>query len=281
MYQGAATRSTPAADPLRRSGAGARAPGARTSARARLAPLGERHLDRVEVARDVRVARTTARASSRSSRAGVAAREVRQREQPDLGLARELGRLARRCCARSRARARPPPRRTSPRARARRRSCAATRERLARRGVAGDHDLAARPRSGPITCSGAHAVDGLAALQAPEVGPGRDAELLGELGVEAARARVLDERVAEGAAPRWRTGNARDHVAVALDASRRARARRSSARRAGARRRPRIASHQLAQCRAARRRSAARRGRAGRTTSASPAARASGRRGSA
>ena len=57
---------------------------------------------------------------------------------------------------------------------------------VARARVAREHDL--RPaRSGPITCSGRDAADGLAALQAAEVRAGRDAELLGELGVEAAR----------------------------------------------------------------------------------------------
>ena len=71
-------------------------------------------------------------------------------------------------------------------------------DRLARRRVAGEDDPPARPRPRPTTCSGRDAADGLAALEAAEVGALGDAEPPRGLGVEAARAVVLDERVAVG-----------------------------------------------------------------------------------
>ena len=72
-------------------------------------------------------------------------------------------------------------------------------EHLARRRVARQHDLA--PRAiGAHDLLGMHAVDDLAALQASEVGPEGHAQARRQLGVEAARARLLDDRVAEGAA---------------------------------------------------------------------------------
>ena len=69
-------------------------------------------------------------------------------------------------------------------------------DRVGRRGVAADDDAPAGARL-PHDLLGRDARDRLAALQASEVRPRLDAEPGGELGVEAARARVLDERVAE------------------------------------------------------------------------------------
>ena len=93
-------------------------------------------------------------------------------------------------------------------------------QRLARRGVAREDDLA--PLAfGAHDLLGQDAADGLAALQAAEVGAGLDAELLGELGVEVAGARVLDDRVAEGDGRAVADGHGGDQVTVALDALRR------------------------------------------------------------
>src|SRR3954451_2246521 len=58
-----------------------------------LALLGERDVDRVEVARDDRALEHRARLVADLA-AAVAGRDVRQREHPDVGLARDLGRLA-------------------------------------------------------------------------------------------------------------------------------------------------------------------------------------------
>ena len=67
---------------------------------------------------------------------------------------------------------------------------------VARRGVAGEDDLAAAARL-PHHLVGPHAVHLLAALEPAEVGPELDAQLARALGVELARPRILDERVAE------------------------------------------------------------------------------------
>ena len=72
-------------------------------------------------------------------------------------------------------------------------------ERLARRGVAGEHELAPEPRRAHHLL-GAHPADALAALQAAEVRARRDPELLRDRGVELPRPGLLDERVPERAA---------------------------------------------------------------------------------
>ncbi len=69
---------------------------------------------------------------------------------------------------------------------------------LARRGVAGDHDLAASARLADHLFR-RDSADRLAFLEAREVRPRLHAESLRLLGIEAAEAVVLDERVAEGA----------------------------------------------------------------------------------
>ena len=72
-------------------------------------------------------------------------------------------------------------------------------DRVGGRGVAGDDDLA--PGAGRAhDLLGDDAVDGLAALQAAEVGARGHAQALRLDRVERARALVLDQRVAEGAA---------------------------------------------------------------------------------
>jgi hypothetical protein len=69
-------------------------------------------------------------------------------------------------------------------------------DRVARRGVPRQDDPPPRPgRADDL--GGVDARHRLAALQAAEVGPERDAELGCALGVEAPRARLLDDRVAE------------------------------------------------------------------------------------
>ncbi len=93
------------------------------------------------------------------------------------------------------------------------------RERLARRGVAGEHDLAALPhRSHHLL--GRYAIDALPALQAAEVGPGPHPQLLRQARVELPRARLLDERIPEGCLAAVAHGDRGDRVAVALDALR-------------------------------------------------------------
>ena len=69
-------------------------------------------------------------------------------------------------------------------------------DRVGRRRVTADDDAPAGARLAHDLL-GRDVVDRLAALQAAEVGPRHHAEALRELGVEAAGARVLDERVAE------------------------------------------------------------------------------------
>ena len=73
---------------------------------------------------------------------------------------------------------------------------------LARRGVPGDHDLAA-PAGLAHHLLGANLAvgprHGLAGLKPAEVGPGLDPQARRQLGVEAPRPLVLDQRVAVGA----------------------------------------------------------------------------------
>ena len=73
--------------------------------------------------------------------------------------------------------------------------------RLGRRGVAGDDDAASGSRCTDDRVRGEDAAvgerDRLAALQRAALGPVRDAERLGRLDVEAAGPLVLDERVAD------------------------------------------------------------------------------------
>ena len=69
-------------------------------------------------------------------------------------------------------------------------------EPLARRRVARNHDAPSRPRRADYLVGG-DAVDRLATLEAPEVGPGADTQRRGRVCIEAAGALVLDERVAE------------------------------------------------------------------------------------
>ena len=128
--------------------------------------------------------------------AAVARRDVGQREQLHLGVRRDL-----RCLRSGRVsgQARPialllPEGRLMDQQVGR---VGGDRERLAGRGVAGDDDLAARARLADHLL-GAHAGNGLAALQASEIGSGRDAQYRRELGVEASRPRVLDQHVAIG-----------------------------------------------------------------------------------
>ena len=132
-----------------------------------------------------------ARASARSSRPAVARRDVRQREHPDLA---PRARSARPAAAVewpvSRARSRS----SSPNVASwisRSAPCAAIAS--VSHGAVSPETTTLRPsRGGADHLLGAHAGDGLAALQAAEVGPGRDAE-------RAPRAR---RRSVRGARPR-------------------------------------------------------------------------------
>src|SRR3954453_16334097 len=159
-----------------------------------LALLGERDLDGVEVARDLGGREGLTRLLADLAPA-VARRDVRQREQAHLRVARQRRRLARgRVPGLSRALG------------------LLVGERrlvdehvglvggdgeLARRpGIARDDDLATSPlRADDLL--GAHAVDRLALLQAAEIGPGRHPEPRRDLGVEAPRPRVLDDDVGQ------------------------------------------------------------------------------------
>src|SRR5690349_8859743 len=164
----------------------------------RLALLREGHVDRVEVARDDGPLEHRARFVADLA-AAVAGRDVREREQPDLGLARDPGRLARGAVAgleRALALLLGERRLVDEQVGA----MGGDAHHVARRRVARDDDPPPRPL-GPDDLLGPHAVDDLAALQAPEVRAERDAELDGELVVEPARACVLDDRVAEGLHP--------------------------------------------------------------------------------
>src|SRR4051794_32237126 len=150
-----------------------------------LALLRERHLDRVEVARDLGVREDRARLLAHLP-AAVPCGQMRQREQTDLGVAGERGGLA--------------GGRVPGLLRALGLLGGERRlvdedvglvgdhlEHLRRARVAGDDDLAARP-VGADDLLGRDAVDRLAALEAAEVRAGRDAEALRERGVEAAGA---------------------------------------------------------------------------------------------
>ncbi len=188
MYQGDATGSAVLA--RRRAPAcwRVRAPGARTSARAWPPPRSGNGTSIVSKSRGASVAANTARACVAQLAAGVAARDVGQRQQPHLGVARELRGLARGAVLRL--------------ARALGLLLGegrlvdehvglvrGERERLARRGVAGDHDLAPLPASRPITCSGLTPATVSPRCRRPKSGPGRHTEPLGERRVEVSRAR--------------------------------------------------------------------------------------------
>src|SRR3954468_13388576 len=132
----------------------------------RLPPLGERARDRVEVARDDRALEDRARLVADLA-AAVAGRDVREREQADVGLARDLGRLAGGAVAGlegALALVLDEGRLVDEQVRA----VGGDPDHVARRRVAREHDLAPRPLR-PDDLLGPHAVDGLAALQAPEV----------------------------------------------------------------------------------------------------------------
>ena len=149
----------------------------------RLAALRERDLDRVEVARDDRVREHLARLVADVARE-VARGEMREREQPHLGGARDSAAWRAVEWPVSRARSCSSSRNVA--------SCTSRSARWAKTSVAWQGAVSPeitirRPRRGsPITCSGLHAVDGLAALEAAEVGAGLDPEPRGRLGVEAA-----------------------------------------------------------------------------------------------
>ena len=165
----------------------------------------------------------------------VARGHVRERQQSHLGVARRSA-AARPCCGRSRARARPPPRRTWPRARARRRG--GRRARASRRARCRLERTTCGPRcSGPMTCSGAYVADRLAALQPPEVGTGLDAEPLRQLGVEATGTGILEQCVADArAGVRWLDRKGGENVRHRAFRPPRARARSARARNAAGRR---------------------------------------------
>src|SRR3954451_4034036 len=128
----------------------------------RLPPLGERDRDRVEVARDDRALEDRARLVADLA-AAVAGRDVREREQADVGLARDAGRLARRGV--------PGLERALALLLHERRlvdedvgAVGGDADHLARRRVAREHDLAAGA-VGADHLLGTDAVDGLPALQ--------------------------------------------------------------------------------------------------------------------
>src|SRR3954468_6978327 len=179
----------------------------------RLALLGQGDLDRVEVARDDRALEDRARLVADLA-AAVAGRDVGQGEQPDVGVARDLGRLARRRVAgleRALALLLDERRLVDEDVGAVGRDA----NHLAREAVPRDHNAPARP-VGPDHLVGSHAVDRLAALEAPEVGAELDADLHRELVVEAPRPVLLDDRVAEGLRAVADVEGA-DLVAVVLD----------------------------------------------------------------
>ena len=148
-----------------------------------------------------------------------------------------------------------------------------------RRGVAGEHDAPAAARLAHHLLGRVDAVLTVSPrCEAAEVGAGRDAELLRALRVEAAGALVLDQRVADRA-PAVVDRERGDPVAVAVELVVRLQLARASTGKAcwpitGRARRT------AARGRAARRPSAAARAGAARTSSACPAGRARGRRGS-
>ena len=165
----------------------ARAPGARTSARASRPPRSGNGTSIVSKSRGASVAANTARASLAQLAAGIAAGDVREREQPDLGVARELGRLARRCCA-SVSRAR------SASSSAKVASCTSTSASCAAiasasHGAVSPEITTLRPsRGGPITCSGATPATVSPRCRRPKSGPGSTPSSLGQPRVEMRRA---------------------------------------------------------------------------------------------
>ena len=215
----------------------------------------------VEVARDDHALERLPRLVAQLARR-VARRDVREREHRHLGRGGQLGRAAGRRVAGLGGPLRRPPRGTWPRARAgrRRRPRAASSRRARCRPRAPPCARAARS---PITCSGAHAVHRLAALEAAEVGAGRRRPArAARSGSKWPGPRVLDQRVAE-------RRRAVVHLERRRSGSRRARAPRSAPARPA---RPRTAvlpiigastREQPLAARAARRRSAAARAGAG------------------
>ena len=178
-------------------------PPARTCSAARRAPGTGSRPRRSRAGRSA--ARRPARASSRTSRAEVAGGDVGQGEHAHVGRGGQLGRAARGRVAGLGARARPPPRGRSPRGRAGRRR-ARRRDASSRTARVSPASTILRPRrGGPITWSGATPSTVSPRWRRPKSGPGATPELARALGVEAARARVLDERVAERARTRWST----------------------------------------------------------------------------
>src|SRR3954452_23555773 len=160
-----------------------------------IALLGVGNLDGVEVPRHDGALEDRARLVADLA-AGVAGRHVREGEQPDAGLGGDPGRLARRAVAGLEGA-------LALLVRERRlvdEHVGAVRgdaHHLGRRGAPGEDDPPAGPRRADDLL-GADAVDGLAALEAPEVGTERDAERGRELVAQAPRPIVLEDRVAEG-----------------------------------------------------------------------------------
>ena len=177
-----------------------------------LAPLGERNLDRVEVAREHGPREDRARlVADEADR--VAGREVREREHRHAGLPGECGRLGR---GRVAGLGRPVVLLLGERRLVQQQVglVAGDLQRLAGRGVARDNDLAPRARR-PEHLLRANAADYLAPLQLPELGSLDHAERGGGLRVELPGPLVLVDHVPERLPAAMRHRHRRDRVAVA------------------------------------------------------------------
>ena len=180
--------------------AGARAPGAPTSARARRRRARGTGTSIVSKSRGASVAANTARASLAQLAAGVAAGDVGQREQPHLGVARQLGRLAggavgglARALGLLLGEGRLVDEHVG--------LVGRDRERLAGRRVAGDDDLAALPRRRPSPARARRRRPSRRAAARRSPGPGVTPSSCAGVASNSPGRGVLDERVAE-AAPR-------------------------------------------------------------------------------
>ena len=215
--------SAPLAEParsrLRRRRGVSRALGARTSARASRAALGKGHLDRVEVTRRLGSREHGARLLAQLP-ARIATGDVRQGEQSHLGVARQLGRLAGRAvrglAARSDSSCVKVASWTSTSA-----SWAAS-QRLSRRGVAGEDDLAPLARR-PHDLLGRHPATVSPRCRRPKSSPGFTPSSAASRASKCP-GRGSDQRIAERGRPVAHRHRG-DQVAIALRPPPRARAR--------------------------------------------------------
>ena len=213
---GAARRSAPRGGrsraPVRIASVASAALGSRGRARGARAPpltsvglaaLAERHLDRRRSRAAATVVREDLARLAQQLGAEVARRDVRQREQPHAGVARELGRLRARSSAPCRRRGRARRRRTSPRGRAGRRRRRAARHDLGRRACRRCRRSCGPARAGPTSSLGrapsrpSASVTASPRWSAPRSGPKGTPSASAVSSSKRPGPLVLDERVAD------------------------------------------------------------------------------------